>query len=176
MFTIPQSLVLNRAAIQRITGIPARRIESFEIEFDDLVCVWIKPSRTDKSPKPVHVSMAELEEEFHRFRRESSKSLVVLSSRPSLATKGAMIHRVEGHGGDVYLVEESSQHLACNCEDWHQHTTVCKHGWAVLNAYGASSLFELRRDRSETEHEAMAAIARRYSRPAPKTFKGVAID
>jgi hypothetical protein len=171
MSTLPLSLVLTRAAISRITGVLPRYITSFELEFDDLICVRIKPTRANMKPKPIILSLAQLEAEFHRFRSDGARSLVCMSSRTT--SRGTIVHQVEGQGADVYLVEESETHLACVCEDWHLHATVCKHGWAILQTFKCESLTELRQLRRKPA-EVTNTIA--FGRPKPTMFKGVSID
>jgi hypothetical protein len=171
MSTLPLSMVLTRAAISRITGVLPRYITSFELEFDDLICVRIKPTRANPQPKPIILNLMQMETEFHRFRQEGGRSLVCMSSRTT--GRGTIIHHVEGQGADVYLVEESDTHLACECEDWHQHTTLCKHGWSVLQKFNCRSLLELWQLRKQATKPEPAI---QFSRPAPKLFGGVPID
>jgi hypothetical protein len=170
MSNLPLSLVLTRATISRITGVLPRYITSFELEFDDLICVRIKPTRQNMKPKPIILNLAQMEAEFHAFRQAGGRSLVCLSSRTN--GRGTIIHQVEGQGADVYLVEESELHLACVCEDWHLHATVCKHGWCVLHSLNCSSLLELRQLRKKTAEPNPI----QFSRSRGKTFKGICIE
>jgi hypothetical protein len=176
MTTIPLSLILNRSAIERLTGVPARKITSFELQFDDLVIVTVKPSRLEPAPKPIILELAQLENQFHEFRRDGGRSLVLLTSRTT--GRGTIVHQVEGQGADVYLVEESKTHLACTCEDWHQHATVCKHGWCVLHTLQCDSLLELWQLRSQPEPAPVPVAEMRssFGREKPKFFRGVSID
>lgn len=175
MSTIPLNLMLNRSAIERITGISARRIVSFELQFDDLIIVEVKPNRVEPAPKIKVLTLAQVEAAFHEYRREAARSLILLSSRTN--GRGTIIHQVEGQGGDVYLVEESEMHLACTCEDWHLHQTLCKHGWNVLQTLQCESLAELRRLRRKTAKPVpVAEMPINAGRPAPKFIRGVSID
>jgi hypothetical protein len=179
MNTIPLSLLVNRAAIARVACIEPRRILEFGQEFDGLVVARIKPTKADPRGALVY-SMEQMIAEFHRFRRENSRSLVVMGA--PVRTMLGLRHRVEGAGADIYFVEERAGRLNCNCEDYHQHETLCKHGWAVLNSLGCNSLLELQAMRQKEAKAARissewpGAVAPLASRSKPKTYKGVAIE
>lgn len=169
MSTIPLQLVLNRSAIERVTGVPARRIARFELQFDDLIIIEVKPSRAEPAPKIKVIRLAQLEAEFHNYRSEAGRSLVLLSSRSQGSTT---LYQVEGHGGDLYQVAERSGHLSCPCADYKEHQTICKHGWTVLHTLGYGSLAEL----PQRQPVPVAEMPVNAGRERPTTFRGKPID
>lgn len=178
---IPMSLIVNRSNVERISDIPARKIQKLLIsDCGEFVCVFIKPTKSQPEPEPQVVLMSALEQEFHDYRKRSAEGLIVLytTQKPY-----GLCHYVEGQSGTEYTVIECPQLLRCNCEDWQQHETLCKHGWAVLHSLGCSSLLELwalrKREREAAQAQPIAQridAASQRSRPRPTTIRGVSID
>jgi hypothetical protein len=172
MSTIPIKLLVNRSAIERITGVPARRIVSFELQFDDLVIVTVKPSRAEPAPRIKVINMAQLEADFESHRHQAGAELVLLNT---IARSNSTVYFVEGNSGNVYQITDRLGSLECECMDWREHQTVCKHGWAVLHSLGHDSLEAWIKSRPVAVQpiEKMPVNA---GRVAPTYFRGKSID
>ena len=172
MSTIPVNLLVNRSAIERITGVAARRIVSFELQFDDLVIVTIKPTRAEPVTRIHVINMAQLEADFENHRRQAGAELVLLNT---IARSNSTVYFVEGNSGNVYQITDRLGSLECECMDWREHQTVCKHGWAVLHSLGHDSLEAWIKSRRVAllPVEKMPVNA---GRVAPTYFKGKSID
>ena len=131
--SLPRNLVYSKAAAARILGVSVGRIVEIRV-YDRAVWTLIKGRR------PQFMSKRKFEKEFIDFRREAGKLLNVLGmSRSRFGT----VWTVEGRG-DCYQVELNGDRLNCNCEDFHQHEEVCKHGWAVLHSRECNTIAELK--------------------------------
>lgn len=172
MINLPLSLVVNRAAIARVTGLKPTQIKEIE-RAGDRVHVTVKRPRKDA--ERITLTLKLLEAAFHQFRKEGGRTLVVLASRQQ--RDGRVIHVVEGSKAVEYLVEEDHSRLSCTCEDFQAHETLCKHGWAVLWALGvaetAEPLNELVRLRQQQRDIRNTPVV---SRPRPQQVRGVSID
>lgn len=119
---LPHHLVFNQAAIARILRVPPRQINNWQCNLSNEVLVSLKDGGS------AILKPAQMEEEFHRYRMKSGSDLEAYH-----AGQGYYGDRwdVRGSKGDIYQVEIVGDHYRCTCEDWHQHQTRCKHGWAV---------------------------------------------
>jgi hypothetical protein len=154
---------VNAAAAKRILGLPqSRRIEFAYIGTDIVV---IKDLKTGEERFITRTAFAT---EFTRYRQEGAKECI---ATPHKRGPWGEMFAVAGQRGDVYYVEASASEstLSCTCEDWAKHTAICKHGWAVLNLIGASSL--------ETYFEARKKVTfiPEYRQRA-QTIRGVSIE
>jgi hypothetical protein len=132
--TLPRSLVVNKSAVCRILKcIPSHILDL--AEQGDTVSVRLIRAAAKQHGQQVEISLTDLETEFHRFRMESGSSI-----EAHYLGEGHYGHRwdVRGSRGDLYQVEQVGDHYRCTCEDWHQHGTRCKHGWAAHFAQEAA--------------------------------------
>ena len=131
MLTINPAKV-NAAAAKRILGLPQSR--KIEIQVSDQSVAITHRDRT--GTHTAHLTLSDFDREFTRYRQEGAKECIATPHKRG--TWGEM-YAVAGSNGEIYYVEAGDTHLACTCEDWHQHEETCKHGWAVLQLVGASS-------------------------------------
>lgn len=125
-------LFVNAAAAKRILDIPASKKIEIAATNDGATVTY-----TDKQGTHTRdISRAEFEYEFERVRREGAKECIArLVGRDRYGDR----FEVTGATGDLYFVEVNSEAIACSCEDWHQHQSVCKHGYAVLSFFSLST-------------------------------------
>jgi len=133
------SLHVNASAIKRILNLPQSRAIEIRYVGSDLVVVWEKSIGQE-----VIITRMQFEREFERFRRQGAKECV---AQPLKSTPYGESFEVVGKNGDLYQVEISERGIACTCEDWHQHRSTCKHGYAVLDLLGLTSLTQYQQAR-----------------------------
>jgi hypothetical protein len=118
---IPDGLVFNKSAIARVLGRKPYEIVGFQ-RTNDQVLVSLKNNQSAIIPA------TDLQEEFHRFRKEAGSELEAFLVGD---THYGTLYTVIGSKGDPYPVEQVGESYRCVCEDWHQHQSRCKHGWAA---------------------------------------------
>lgn len=124
---LPYNLVFNKSAIARLLRVPPSTIADFAV-LDSITNVFLKAAPGSSRGTVATVKNSGLEHEFHRFRMDAGADL-----EAHLVGDGHFGERwdVPGSKGDTYKVEVAENEYRCTCEDWHQHQTKCKHGWAV---------------------------------------------
>jgi len=124
---LPRALVITRSEIARVLRCIPSHITAIE-DRNSHVVVTLKRDAAARLGSTCTITLDRLETEFHRYRMESGADLEAYH-----AGDGHFGDRwdVRGSNGDLYQVEIVGDHFRCNCEDWHQHQTRCKHGWAV---------------------------------------------
>lgn len=115
---IPAHLIFNKSAIARLLRIPPSHIESFDLVGDTIQITTRSQQAT--------LTTKQLDDEFHRYRMEQGASLEAWHVKK---THWGELWSVQG--SEIYQVEAVGDRYHCTCEDWHQHRTRCKHGWAV---------------------------------------------
>ncbi len=156
-----QHLYINAAAAKRILGLPAsRKIEFLDVRNDRLTVQW----KDREGLHQVVLVNAQFEAEFQRVRREGAKECL---ARPLDRSKFGERYEVTGTQGDLYFVETSDRAIACTCQDWFQHETICKHGYAVLSLLGLATFEQLQVARRKVVY---ADIPRRESKRQTATI------
>lgn len=162
MLTINPTQV-NASAAKRILGLPQSRKIEISVE-----ATAIRISYRDRqSAKTATLTPDQFAAEFERSRRESAKECI---ATPHKRGPWGELFKVVGSAGEVYYVEASDRALACTCEDWHQHESICKHGYAVLALVGCTSL--------EAYQQARAIAFPRpvHSTNRPAQIKGISVE
>lgn len=158
---LPQRLVYNAAAVRRIFNLPSSAVVEVRI-YDRAAWVWIKGQR------PRFVSHKVFINHFHEFRKQSGQSL------------SAQFITSTTHFGDRWAVNsysvELNGHVACTCEDQHQHEQPCKHVWAVFHQVGASNLAEYHLRRQLSQRTQQIENAPLAARGRGETIRGISID
>lgn len=130
------TILYSAAAVRRILGlqqsVPVQLREFFKV-----VWVWVKGER------PTFISKATLKAHFVEYRRAAAHTLEVIDWLRSPARYTV----TNPANGSQHLVEETSDGLECDCEDYHWQLHFfgkgcCKHGYAVLQYLGFESLQE----------------------------------
>lgn len=156
-------LFVNAAASKRILGLPQARRISLTQTGEEAVTVGY----TDKGePKLATLTLADYIQEFDRMRQEGSRECLAVRLRSS---RYGEQFQVTGSKGDAYVVEVSDRAVACQCEDWHQHERICKHGYAALSLIGVSSLAAYRVARQPKP------FVPEYRQPR-RTINGIGLD
>lgn len=154
-------LHINASAAKRILGLPqSRKISFIHIGQAAIVVQDLKTLQEHT------ITRAMFEQEFIRYRQEGAKECI---ATPHKRGPWGEMFAVVGTRGETYYVEASDRALSCTCEDWHQHEEICKHGYAVLNLVGASTL--------ETYLQARKKVTfiPEYRR-RPESIRGVSIE
>ena len=125
---IPHNLIFNKSAIARILGIPPSQITEWEERGNRLINISLKGNAIKRLGCTCTLTAKQLEDEFHRYRMEAGAELEAFHAGES---RYGDRWDVRSSRGDIYQVEIVDGHYRCICEDWHQHQTRCKHGWAV---------------------------------------------
>jgi hypothetical protein len=111
---IPESLLINKSAISRITSIPVNQIIQIKTSrINGKVVVLLKDGE-------VVLTIKELKDEFHRYRREAGSKL-----------KARRISENLWNVND-YRIEVLGKRYKCECKDHQNHGNYCKHIWAVI--------------------------------------------
>lgn len=126
-------LFCNAAAAKRILGLPASRKITIAATNEGATVTYADR----KGEHTATITRCQFEYEFERVRREGAWECI---ARPVASTRYGDKYEVTGAKGDLYFVEVNSEAIACSCEDWHQHETICKHGYAVLSLYSIANL------------------------------------
>jgi SWIM zinc finger len=158
---LSNNLFVNASAAKRILGLPASRKIEFRYVGDRTVIVW------EKTLGEVSLDREEFEQHFVEFRRQGAKECI---ATPHRKTQDAEIFQVTGTNGTPYYVECNSEAIACTCEDWQVHESICKHGWAVLSLLGLSDFEGYVQARSK-----IVPFVPEYHRPA-EMLRGISID
>jgi hypothetical protein len=158
---LPQRLVYNAAAVRRIFNLAASAVVEVRI-YHNAAWVHIKGQR------PRFVSHKVFINHFHEFRKQSGKNL------------GAEYLGTHPRYGDRWVVNsytiELNGHVACTCEDQHQHEQACKHVWAVFHQVGASNLAEYHLRQQLSQRAQQIANAPLAARGRGETIRGISID
>ncbi|MGF1461081.1 MAG: SWIM zinc finger family protein [Leptolyngbyaceae cyanobacterium] len=128
------TFVYSAAAIRRLMGLPASVPVQMR-EFLDVMWVWVKGHR------PTFISKADLKQHFVDHRKAEAQALTVtdwLRDPPRYTVTNPQTQ-------SQHLVQEYRDRLDCDCEDyrWQQQFIgrgCCKHGYAVLQHLGFTSL------------------------------------
>lgn len=132
--TSHSSLIYSAAAVRRILGLrsstPVRVQEFFRV-----IWVWVQGKR------PTFISKSVLKAHFVDYRKTAAADLQV---QPVPGDSSRYVVSNPRHSS-TYTVECLPTHLECSCEDYQQQYQqlgkgCCKHGYAVLNSLGFSSL------------------------------------
>lgn len=139
--------VYTKAAVQRITGIPAAKVVKIEVWARICLVVFAK----GHGLRPRFISRDAFRADFVKFRMAGSRSCQVIAA-------------IVGDHGGLYTVMGSRPHavsihardgrITCDCEDFYQMVEsgipqpVCKHAYAVLRYHGVGSLAEYVKDRA----------------------------
>ena len=128
------NLLYSVSAVRRILGLSA--LVPVEIhEFASVIWVWVKGRR------PTFISKAAFKVHFIEHRKAQARALLVTRH---LYDQNFFNVRNEAKNS-VYTVEAQAKTLLCQCEDYRNQIqflgqACCKHGYAVLNYLGFSSL------------------------------------
>jgi hypothetical protein len=135
---LTQTNPINAAAAKRILGFPqSRKIEFVTVSQTEIVIRYKDQTYT--------LTPDQFADDFINVRKEGAKECLATPHKRD--TWGEQF-RVVGAKGDTYQVEASDRAIACTCEDWATHEQICKHGYAVLNLLGLTTLDEYRTARS----------------------------
>jgi E3 ubiquitin-protein ligase DOA10 len=126
------NILFSVAAVKRLLGL-ASDIQVQIREFFKVIWVWIKGKR------PTFISKAKFTQHFVDRRKAQSKDIQAIQNSESKFTA------FNPESGSRYSVDVSRSMIACSCEDYRNQITFlgrgcCKHGYAVLEFLGFSSL------------------------------------
>lgn len=142
---------INAAAAKRILGVSqSRRIEFISVSQTAIVIRCQDETYT--------LTPEQFAEDFIAVRRAGARECI---AQPHKRGPWGETFHVVGSKGDTYYVEGSDRALACTCEDFANHQMTCKHGYAVLNLLGLTTLDEYRVARAQVAYPQPAAYAQR---------------
>lgn len=118
---IPESLLINKSAISRITSIPVNQI----IQIKNSSRINGKVKVVLKDGKEIILTIKELKDEFHRYRMNGAK---LLEARPISKN----LWNVKGKTNTYRVEVLGSNRYRCECKDHQNHGNYCKHIWAVI--------------------------------------------
>jgi len=155
-------LLYSAAAIRRLLGLPGSATVQIR-EFGQVLWVWVKGQR------PTFVSKADLKRHFVQRRQDDAKQLTVTDW---LRTPERYTVRSQYGDKDYEVTAGPDDELVCTCADYQRQVQTfgrgcCKHGYAVLQHLGYSSLQDYQADRirqplQDANHESMG-------QPSPKS-------
>ena len=135
-------LLYSAAAIRRLLDLPASATVQIK-EFGQVLWVWVQGQR------PTFVSKADLKQHFVQRRQAEAQKLTVVDW-----LRTPECYTVRSQQGDKdYWVTCTDGALRCTCADYQRQLTTfgrgcCKHGYAVLQHLGYSSLQTYQADRA----------------------------
>ncbi len=127
-------LIVNKAAIARLLGIPAKRITRVEATPQGYA-YFLDSGIYNTGIIPA----AALVDEFIRFRQTSAEGL------PEPTRINRTVWAIAGKRGE-YFLEVQADAIACTCEDYTAQEGIppgmraCKHGYRLLTALGFSGM------------------------------------
>lgn len=129
-------LIFNLASIARLSGKPEAAIDRFEV-WEKVVFVVFSKGHG----RPTFLSVQAFYKCFVKDRQERSKTIEVTQN--PFADRIYTARNPNGHTYAVIL----SDRAECQCRDYREQINflgrgMCKHGYAVLNHLGFSSLTE----------------------------------
>jgi predicted nucleic acid-binding Zn finger protein len=130
------NLLYSAAAVRRLLGLKSSAKVELK-EFARVIWVWVKGKR------PTFISKTKFKAHFAEWRKVQARGLKV-TKRLDIANH----YTVRNLQKDtVYIVEKRADGVFCTCDDLNNQLEYfgrgcCKHGYAVLNSLGFSSLYE----------------------------------
>lgn len=159
------NLVYSSSAAARILGIVYQKRIVVK-EWFSVVWVWVQGYR------PRFVSKSAFKQHFVNWRKAAARALAVI---PWHDDKTYTVTNYKK--GSRYNVRCHKDMITCNCDDYQNQLKFlgkgcCKHGYAVLNHLGHSSLESY----LSAQSVASNSIIPFAPRQRPTTFAGVSID
>ena len=166
------NLFFNLASVARIAEVPVDSIDRFEI-WDRVILVIFKKNR---GLRPRFLSNMLFYSSFVEDRKSRSKSIQVTPN--AFADR---IYTARNESNDHTYTVIAAESIECQCADYRAQLSFigkgcCKHGYAVLNYLGFSSLSDWQAIERIRKNRTPADWPQFTPRPKPTIINGRSID
>lgn len=132
-------MIFSLASVSRIANVPTHLIDRFEIWEKVVFVVFQKGHRLS----PQFLSKKEFFTSFVDARKAKSRSIVITKN----AFNEGLYTARNTTNGHTYQLTCTDNNIACQCKDYKDQIDLmgrgcCKHGYALLNLLGFTSLIE----------------------------------